>query len=88
MLTIEEVRRLRRGEPWAELLRGERIGMVQVGVEGHDERWAAVDESHARMGTAVNSVFVALWIAEESLDVEIVAREGRVVPSDEETLFE
>lgn len=62
--------------------------MLQVGVEGHDERWTAVDESHARVGTAVDSAFVPLWFSEESLEVEIVAREGGVVVSDEEALFE
>lgn len=56
-------------------------------VERVDERGAAVDEPHARMRPAVDSALVALGTTEESLELEVVARERRVVAADEQPLL-
>ena len=55
-----------------QVLRGERLGMVHVGIEREDQGRALLNESHAGMAAAVNPPFVALRFAEPTLQVQIV----------------
>lgn len=74
--------------PRIEIFSGKRVLVPDVRSERHDADWAAVDKSHARVGAAVDSAFMALWAAEEAFEIEVVARECRVVAADEEAIYE
>jgi hypothetical protein len=61
--------------------------MMQVRVEGHDKCGSTMDDSHPHVGMTVNSAFVSFGTTEKALEIEVVAREARIIAADEEPFF-
>src|SRR5215471_1858048 len=55
--------------------------MCHMGIEGHQQCGAFLDEANPSMAAAVNAALVAFGLAKPALKVEVVLREVRVVPS-------
>src|SRR5206468_3783046 len=56
------------------LLFRERLRMVAMGVQGQHHRRTFLDDSYARMTTAVDATLVSLRQAKPALQIQVVAR--------------
>ena len=84
LLASSEGRRWLGAKPGRELGEGKGLGVPPVRIEDHEQHRAAEDEPDAGMSVTVDAPLVTFGQAEETLEVEIVARQGRVFAADEE----
>ena len=56
-----------------------------MGIEGHQQCGAFLDDANSSMAAAVNAAFVAFGLAKPALEVQVVLWEVRVVPSHKQT---
>ena len=56
-----------------------------MGIEGHQQWGAFLDEANPSMAAAVNATLVAFGLAQPALEVQVVLWEVRVVPSHKQT---
>ena len=67
---------------------GEGIGTIPMGIQRQQQRRSFLHDPDARVPMAVDAAFVALGLAEPTLQLEIVPGEIRVVIADEEAIPE
>ena len=67
-----------------QILDGQQPGVVQVGVEGQQQRGAFQHNPHAGVTMPVNASLVALGLLEPALQVEVVLRQVGVIAADKE----
>lgn len=63
----------------------EGAGMMQVGVQGGDQRGAFHDDPHTRMAVAVDAALVTLGATKEPFQIQIVTRKVGHLFADEQT---
>ena len=64
--------------------RGERLLAIQVSVQYGDESWPFLNDANPGMAMAVDMSLVAFGKAEESLEIEIVVGQVRLIATDEQ----
>ncbi len=64
------------------------LGVGQVGIQGQEQRWAFLHDSHSGVTVAVNPTLMSLRLSKPTLQIEVVTGQAWLVTTDEKTRLE